>query len=38
MKKYENPTVQVVKFEVEQDMMINVSSVNNDPNWGDLVD
>lgn len=38
MKKYEIPTVQIQKFDVETNVMLNVSSTNTDPGWGGLID
>mgnify|MGYP000318987602 CR=1 FL=1 len=36
MNKYEKPSVLISKFEIEDTVMMDTSSVNIDTDWGDL--
>lgn len=37
MKKYEKPSAEISKFEIEDAVMaLDTSNVNTDPGWGDL--
>ncbi len=36
MKKYEKPSPAISKFEIEDTVMMDTSSVNIDSDWGDL--
>ncbi len=36
MKNYEKPSVEISKFEIEDTVMMDTSSTNNDGGWGEL--